>query len=323
VPTTAGNAPLRWRLGCALTALATTAVVCVVAPRAPAASLGSPLAAPLAPASAPVSAGLPPTPITAATTPATTARLPPAAPLHAGGGCGFTRGAAAGDGVAPAGHCTVVEIGDSLGSDLGWGLAREVAPSAGITLVQLDKSSTGLAVPSYFDWPAQLAMALPRYRPQLVVICLGGNDQQGIVVDGKPVQFGTPAWRTGYLARVHQLAAEATRAGAFVLWVGLPVMQQPTYDRGTQELDADFQAGIAGLPRAAYVSTRATFAGPTGAYASQGYVDGVTVGLRESDGIHLSLVGENVAASYVLQQVSALFDVRLAAVAPAVIQRQG
>jgi hypothetical protein len=142
-------------------------------------------------------------------------------------------------------------------------------------------------------------------------------------VNGQPVQFASSGWRSAYVARVHRLAQEATQAGAFVLWVGLPVMEQPTYDRGTQELDADFQAGMNGLPGAAYLSTRSLFASPSGAYLASGVVGGKMTGLRQSDGIHLSFAGENIAATYVLRQLSTLYDVRIGLTAPAVIQRMG
>jgi hypothetical protein len=42
--------------------------------------------------------------------------------------------------VAGVGRCTILEIGDSLGNDLGWGIAREVVKPRGLRLIQLDKS---------------------------------------------------------------------------------------------------------------------------------------------------------------------------------------
>ena len=59
--------------------------------------------------------------------------------------------------VRAVGHCTVLEIGDSLGNDLGWGLARELGGERGLTLVQADRSSTGLVTTWFYDWPRHLA----------------------------------------------------------------------------------------------------------------------------------------------------------------------
>lgn len=305
---TAPNVPLRTALLAVLAVLLVVAGVCLAAPRRSASSA----------VIAAEPAALPTTTIT--TTPTITTP-----PLQSAPGCGLTlRATGSGPSTpAPVGHCTVLEVGDSLGNDLGWGLAREVAPTSGLRLVQLDKSASGLAHPSFYDWPTQLAAALPRYRPQLVVICLGGDDLQGMEVNGAAVQFGTQSWTAAYVARAHQLAAEATRAGAFVLWVGMPVMRPAVYDRGMEQLDTDFQAAIAGLPAARFLSTWALFAGPSGQYQANAVVNGSQTGLRESDGIHLSLVGENVVATYVLQQMATIYGVRLAPTAPATITSSG
>ena len=85
-----------------------------------------------------------------------------------GHGCGFALvsprpSAAVG---RPVGHCTVLEIGDSLGNDLGWGLTRHLAATSGLNLVQVDKSSTGLSNSWFYDWPDHLAAYLHQYHPQ-------------------------------------------------------------------------------------------------------------------------------------------------------------
>ena len=50
----------------------------------------------------------------------------------------------------PVRRCTILEIGDSLGSDLGWGLTRHLSAASGLHLVQLDTPSTGLANSWFF-----------------------------------------------------------------------------------------------------------------------------------------------------------------------------
>src|SRR5438270_8423849 len=80
---------------------------------------------------------------TSAVTPPTTIPSPPSTrPTHRADGCGLSL--ASGAPVSPVGHCTILEIGDSLGNDLGWGLTRHLAAGTGLSLVQLDRSATGL-----------------------------------------------------------------------------------------------------------------------------------------------------------------------------------
>jgi hypothetical protein len=231
------------------------------------------------------------------------------------GGCELSL--SAGAPVLPVGSCTVLEIGDSLGNDLGWGLAREL-PS-GSSLVQLDKSATGLANAGYYDWPTELATDLGLYHPQLVLICLGGNEEQGMDVDGSVVQFPSPAWTAAYLTRVRQLISEAAASGALVMWIGMPVMEDPDYSQGMEILNSLYQQGVRDHPNAAFVSTWQLFSDPEGAYQAVADVNGIPENLREPDGIHYSLTGEDVIATYVIDEIASIFHVQLAPTNPAVI----
>jgi hypothetical protein len=220
---------------------------------------------------------------------------------------------------APVGQCTVLEIGDSLGNDLGFGLSRHIAPTAGLKLIQLDKADTGLSKTSYYDWPTELASDLNQYHPQLVIVCLGGNDEQGMDVNGSAVKFQTPQWKSLYVGRVKQLASEATARGAYVLWVGLPIMQQPSYNQGVLSLNSLYQEGVAAEPNATFVSTWSLFTNLQGQYQSSATVNGSKTALRDLDGIHLSYAGEDVIATYVIRQMATIYHVQLVPTDPSVV----
>ena len=220
--------------------------------------------------------------------------------------------------ILPVGSCTVLEIGDSLGSDLGWGLARELPSGSSLKLVQLDKSATGLANAGNYDWPTELETDLGLYHPQLVLICLGGNDEQGMEVAGSAVQFPSLAWRAAYLTRVGQLISEAAASGALVMWVGMPVMEDPDYSYGMEILNSLYQQGVRADPNAAFVTTWQLFSGQ-GAYQAVADVNGIPENLREPDGIHYSFTGEDVIATYVIDEIASIFHVQLAPTTPAVI----
>jgi hypothetical protein len=220
---------------------------------------------------------------------------------------------------APIGQCTVLEVGDSLGNDLGWGLSRHVAPTAGLKLVQLDKSDTGLTNSTYYDWPTQLAADLSQYHPQLVIICLGGNDEQGMEVNGSAVKFPSADWKAAYVGRVRQMVSEATASGAYVLWVGMPIMQQQSYSQGMQTLNALYQQGVASEPNATFVSTWSLFSNLQGEYQSSATVNGTKTTLRDSDGIHLSYAGEDIVATYVIRQMATIYHVQLEPTNPSTV----
>ncbi|MDA8373753.1 MAG: DUF459 domain-containing protein [Actinomycetota bacterium] len=234
-----------------------------------------------------------------------------------GGGCGLSLGGQVTP--APVGSCTVLEIGDSLGNDLGWGLLRQVPTGSSLHLIQLDKSDTGLAKPSFFDWPSHLALDLREYKPQLVLICLGGNDQQGLVVNDSAVQFPSSAWETAYAVRVRQLVAIAVSSGAYVLWVGLPIMQQSSYSQGTQILNSIYQAVINTEPDATFVPTWSLFSNPQGQFQANAMVNRNQEALRQPDGVHLTYMGENVEATYILREMALIYHVQLAPKDPLVV----
>ncbi len=231
-----------------------------------------------------------------------------------GGGCGFALSGQVNP--APVGSCTVLEIGDSLGNDLGWGLQREVAPDSGLRLIQLDKSSTGLANSGFYNWPVELASDLRAYHPQLVLISLGGNDEQGLYANGEAVQFPTGAWQAAYTERVRELVGEATASGAYVLWVSMPNMQQPTYGQGMQLLNSIYRQAVTSEPNATFVQTWQLFSNPQGAFQATAMVNGDSVTLRSTDGIHYSYTGENVLATYVLREMALVYHVQLAPTNP-------
>ncbi len=236
------------------------------------------------------------------TTSATTTRVTPA-PVHA------------------LGHCVVLEIGDSLGNDLGWGLARELRHNPGVTLHLEDISSTGLVTAWYYNWPRQLRRFLHRYHPHLVIMSFGANDEQGIVVNGHAAIFGSPEWYRAYAARVLQITRAATKSGAYVLWVGLPIMESRQYREGAQILNTLYASVATTVPGVTYVSIWKLFANSQGHYQVGAHVNNVPEVLRASDGIHYDYFGEDVAATYVINQLARLYHVALAPEAPTYITR--
>ena len=105
--------------------------------------------------------------------------------------------------------------------------------------------------PRYYDWPAHLATLLALDHPQVVVVFIGANDDQGLYVDGAPAAPGSLAWVAGYAQRVDDVAREVTSAGARLVWVGMPPMHSPALDATMQREDVVFERETGGLPRGA------------------------------------------------------------------------
>jgi len=202
---------------------------------------------------------------------------------------------------------TLLEVGDSLGVDLGYGLGDVLAGHLDVHLVQDAKIDTGLANVAYYNWPASLEVELKALHPRLVVVFLGGNDVQGFDAGGRLASFGTPFWRQQYSARVAAMMREATAAGAQVLWVGMPIMSPSAAvtNADMEQLNAIYQRQASRYPGVTYDSSWKVFENSSGAYAEYlPNASGSLVEVRDPDGIHLAPpAGEDLLASAVVTAI--------------------
>lgn len=212
---------------------------------------------------------------------------------------------------SPAHPITILEVGDSLGEDLGIGLSALLAGDRSVHLLPEAVGSTGLAALWYYDWPVELASELDRYHPQLVIVMLGGNDAQSFDVGSEYVGFGTPLWRRVYGERVATMMREATSAGAHVLWVGMPIMSPTSVlSNSSMQLENEVYSSEARQhPGVAFMSTWRLFANAEGQYAE--YLPdakGQLVQVRDPDGVHIDIPGgTDLVAGAVLRELDRLW----------------
>lgn len=209
---------------------------------------------------------------------------------------------------------TILDIGDSIGEDLGLGLADEIGGSPEIHLIQASVGDTGLANLGYYDWLAQLPVLLAKDHPKVVVVMLGGNDGQSFQAGNQVVQFGTPAWHQIYPARVADLMSEATRVGAHVIWVGLPIMG-PTSGLSNADIAEEntvFSAQAKLHPGVTFVSSWKLFANSAGQYSTYLELHGGLVEVRDPDEVHIDPPGgTDLIGSYVVAAMEADWHIKL------------
>ena len=207
----------------------------------------------------------------------------------------------------PAPARPVLEVGDSLGIDLGWGLTDELSGSRD-RLVAVAVGDTGLAEPSYYDWPAQLAVDLRLYHPGTVVVFLGANDVESFYSANRFLPFGSPGWAALYGKRVAKMMDEAVSAGAKVLWVGMPPMEGPSFSSDMATLNAVYRTeALAHRPDVSYYASWRVLGGPQGQYrgALTG-PGGEQVALRAPDGVHITRSGGDLLAKAVVTRLKRL-----------------
>jgi len=208
---------------------------------------------------------------------------------------------------------TILDVGDSLGEDLGLGLYYTQSTNPLVKIIQAAHGDSGLARPDFYNWPAHLQAELQEYHPQIVTILIGGNDAQNFLVNGEPVVFGSPQWRTVYTERVALMMDETIAAGAKMLWVGLPIMQVPSFGASMQSLNAIYQAQSLLHPGVQFFSTWSLFSNAQGQYDV--YLknsSGQTVLARDSDGVHIAPPGGcDIVALAAMKQIEAVWHVHL------------
>jgi hypothetical protein len=230
-------------------------------------------------------------------------------------GCNFLPASALGTAAHPAplplGRCRVLEIGDSLGDDLGFGLYKELGHTPGLSLMVTDKSSTGLSASWFYNWPQHLKKFLAQDRPNLVVAVFGANDEQALAVKGVSQPFGSSGWRSAYVARVKRIDHIATKAGCYVLWIGTPIVQPKGYRQGLYALNGIYQKIATSTPGVTFQPSWKLFATKSGDYRGGAMVNHQSDGLRLTDGIHFNSTGELVWGTFIARQMAAIYNVRI------------
>ncbi len=214
----------------------------------------------------------------------------------------------------PAAPLRVLIVGDSVGLDLGQPLVNALGAFGDVTTYLDGRIDTGLTRPDYFNWPAELQVDLANQRPQLVVVMIGANDPQGLVTPNGSIRFGQPGWDEAYSTRVSAFIAEANAAGAHVLWVGMPPMQDPGLDAALKHLNGLVQAQVTGTKDggAAYLSSVPALGDQHHAYAA--YLpdsSGAVTNVRTPDGIHVTPAGGARLAAAVVTAMEGQLHIQL------------
>jgi hypothetical protein len=197
----------------------------------------------------------------------------------------------------------VLEIGDSLGIDLGDQLQQQLdAEFTADTMVD-SLGDSGLSNEAFYDWPAQLDTMLGTDHPQIVVVFIGANDDQGIYVDGMAAEPGTAMWIAAYAERVDEILAEATGAGARVVWVGMPPMESTDLDAAMQIENGIYADETDRFPGTLYISSSAVLGGPSGSYENTAQGPTGQAVLRTPDGVHLTPAGAGLLAATVIAAI--------------------
>lgn len=203
---------------------------------------------------------------------------------------------------------TIAIFGDSLAIGLGtalqrWAAARPTAEPV-IRIARHGQYGTGLTRYDLFDWQARLEEILRSGRPDIAIILVGANDRQPIYLpDYRALPFDSLEWQKLYSDRAGRFARTLTQAGTAVLWVGLPAMAKPDFDRGMRRIAVLQASGSAG-PCVDHLSLLPLTLEANGAYTARVLdADGKKRALRTTDGIHFTNYGYDLVVQAVIRRL--------------------
>ena len=193
----------------------------------------------------------------------------------------------------------VLVIGDFMAGSVGDGLMDTFVGEPGVVIDEKTDGASGLVRNDHRDWVTSLPGLLDETKAVAVVVALGSNDRQKMLIDGTREEFHTPKWTAEYERRVAELTTVATKRQVPVFWVGAPPFQSPslTADIVTINLMLRRQVEAAG---GTFIDIWEGFIDAEGKFTATGSgVDGQQARLRGADGVSLTKAGRAKAAFYV------------------------
>lgn len=198
----------------------------------------------------------------------------------------------------------------------GYAIVRAVGSSPVMEPVgEVDgRVATGLTRPDVFNWFDHIREQLKELRPKAVVLDFGANDDKAYMTglpDGVEIDdFGGSVWRREYARRVGGLMNLINRAGAFVVWIGLPQTTSAEQTARFDVVNAVVQKQARKRPGGAvFIDTYRLFAGDDGGYTPyMRNLSGTLVRVRAADGVHFEREGGDMIAREVMKALNQQFD---------------
>ena len=193
----------------------------------------------------------------------------------------------------------VLVIGDFLAGGMGEALVSTFETSPAIAVDVRSNGSSGLVRTDYYDWFSTLPQFLKETSPATIVIMMGSNDRQQMVIGDTKEKYGTEAWLREYEKRIDALISIAKRSQVPVLWVGLPAFQSPSLTADFVAFNRLYRSHIE-KAGGEFVDVWDGFVDEGGKFVTTGYdVNGQQARLREADGIGMTQAGKQKLAFYV------------------------
>lgn len=200
----------------------------------------------------------------------------------------------------------VLVIGDFLAGGLSEGLETAYGESPGVRIVNRSNGSSGFVRDDYYDWNAQIAAIIEETSPAIVVVMIGSNDRQQLVIDGEREAPRSDAWLKEYEKRVERFTDTVGDRKIPLIWTGLPAFKLSSMTSDMLAFN-DLYKKAAEAAGGTFVDIWDGFVDENGAFLSTGPdMNGQPARLRGNDGINLTRAGKRKIAFYVEKPLNKL-----------------
>jgi hypothetical protein len=172
---------------------------------------------------------------------------------------------------------------------------------AGAKVRRQGKVGTGLVRPDWFDWVPETKRLRDEFHPDLIIAQFGGNDCVTADLDGRPAYFGNANWEPAFRKRFDAFLDAI--GDTPLLIVGMQHPQHADLGRRLRKYNAAMEraANDSGHP---YLSAWAFTEGPDHEPQQTVTWRGRTELQFESDGIHLSKLGGDHLAAWLVDELN-------------------
>lgn len=204
----------------------------------------------------------------------------------------------------------VALTGDSMMAvSFGSSLMQRGTGDKNLRFLRAFKSGTGLARPDVFNWMDEYPAMVGSEKPDVVIVAIGTNDGQSLVVENKVLVFGSGEWRKTYKSRLAAFLAMVGSTGARVLWIGLPPMRSAVFNQKISLLNRIAFTVVSQDPKASWWSSAALIGDASGSYQEFTQLpNGTSVRMRAPDGIHFADGGASIMTAALIKWLDPSLD---------------
>ncbi len=191
-------------------------------------------------------------------------------------------------------------IGDSMMESIARALKKECAQRK-LSVEALPSIGSGLARLDLLDWHRDVQALVTKYKPKIIFVMIGTNDNQSMRTEGGTLPFGSAGWNMEYGRRAGKLMdILADGSVEKVVWIGLPCMREEDLNASVKVISRVVEQQVVARPKVQFVSTYRRFSKKGEYSATIMQESGMPLDVRAADGIHLNRNGAELLAKLLI-----------------------